>query len=108
MQYKILVYVPEAHAEQVKEARFDAGAGGYELYDRCAWQTKGTGQFRPREGSDPFIGSVGKVEYVPELRVEVLCDAAHITGALEALLEAHPYEEPAYEVIEVRQIRDFR
>lgn len=108
MQYKIVVYVPEAQAERVKEALFAAGAGGYELYDKCAWQTKGVGQFRPREGSDPFIGSVGKVEQVPELRIEMLCDKEQITGALEALLEAHPYEEPAYEVIEVRQIGDFR
>ncbi|MFP4534291.1 MAG: NGG1p interacting factor NIF3 [Spirochaetaceae bacterium] len=108
MQYKIIVYVPEAQAEQVKEALFGAGAGGYELYDNCAWQTKGTGQFRPREGSNPFLGTVGEVERVPELRVEVLCGSDHIRGALEALLEAHPYEEPAYEVVEVRQIGDFR
>ena len=107
MQYKIVFYVPEAQADTVKEALFAAGAGGYELYDRCAWQTKGTGQFRPKEGSNPFLGSHGKVEYVPELRVETICDPEHIRAALEALLEAHPYEEPAYEVIEIRQIDDF-
>jgi hypothetical protein len=107
VQYKIIVYVPEAQAEQVKGALFAAGAGGYERYDNCAWQTKGTGQFRPKEGSNPFLGSVGKVEYVAELRIEMMCDPDHLRGALKALLEAHPYEEPAYEVVEVRQVGDF-
>lgn len=107
MPYKIVFYVPEAEAEMVKEALFEAGAGGYELYDSCAWQTKGVGQFRPKDGSNPFIGSPGELERVPELRVETICDASHIRGALEALLAAHPYEEPAYEVLEILKLEDF-
>lgn len=107
MQYKIIFYIPEAQAEAVKEALFAAGAGDYELYDRCAWQTKGTGQFRPKEGSNPFIGNAGEVERVPEFRVELLCAPDRIRRVLETLLEAHPYEEPAYEVLEVRQLEDF-
>ncbi len=108
MTYKIIFYVPEAEAERVKQAIFEAGAGGYELYDSCAWQTKGMGQFRPKEGSNPFIGSKGKLEYVPELRVETICDGDNIRSALEALLAAHPYEEPAYEVVEILGLEDFR
>lgn len=107
MQYKIIFYVPQEQAEGVKEALFAAGAGGYELYDKCAWQTEGIGQFRPKEGSSPFIGSAGEVERVLELRVEMLCSPDRIRPVLETLLEAHPYEEPAYEVMEIRQLTDF-
>jgi hypothetical protein len=102
--FKLVFFVPEEQAEAVKEAVFAAGAGRYEKYDRCAWQTSGTGQFRPLEGSTPFIGTAGRVEYVPELRVEVLCPPECAKAAVTALINAHPYEEPAYEVYRIWQI----
>ncbi|VAW69960.1 Bsu YqfO NIF3/CutA domain, partial [hydrothermal vent metagenome] len=64
--YKICVYVPEKSVETVKQALFDAGAGRIGNYDSCCWQTEGTGQFRPLAGSNPAIGSQGKVEFVRE------------------------------------------
>lgn len=102
--YKLVFFVPETSAEPVKAAVFSAGGGRYRDYDSCAWQTMGTGQFRPLEGSTPFIGQEGRIERVPELRVEILCTADTIVGAVQALLAAHPYEEVAYEICEVFQL----
>ena len=96
--YQIVFYVPEAHLEPVKKALFEAGAGKIGDYDSCAWQTLGQGQFRPLEGSAPYIGQAGKVEQVAEYKVELVCEKAMLKGAITAMLAAHPYEEPAYSV----------
>jgi hypothetical protein len=96
--YKLCFYVPEDHAETVKAAVFATGAGRIGDYDSCCWQVKGQGQFRPLEGSDPFVGTQGEVEAVQELRVELVCEDALIRTAIGALKKAHPYEEPAYDV----------
>lgn len=97
--YKLCFFVPETHVEQVKAAVFAAGAGRIGDYDSCAWQCPGTGQFRPLEGADPFIGTAGgEVEKVAEFRVEMVCEDAWIAAAVAAMKEAHPYEEPAYDV----------
>ncbi|MFW5689507.1 MAG: NGG1p interacting factor NIF3 [Spirochaetota bacterium] len=99
--YKLVVFVPESHTEQVKQAMFAAGAGRFRNYDSCSWQVAGTGQFRPLAGAEPFIGSQGEIERVPELRIEMICEDRSVGAALDALLEAHPYEEPAYEAYPV-------
>lgn len=104
--YVLVTYVPESHLEQVKEALFRSGAGCMDGYDRCCWQTKGTGQFRPLEGSHPFIGSEEKLERVDEWRVEMVVDEAHAALAVQALKQAHPYEVPAYHLIPVLTIDD--
>ncbi len=96
--YKLVFFVPEAHVEVVKSALFAAGAGQMGSYDRCAWQTLGEGQFRPLPGSAPFIGNIGTLEVVAEYRVEMICADEHIAAAIDALREAHPYEEPAYDI----------
>ena len=57
---KLTVYIPESHLDVVKTALFEAGAGRYRHYDRCAWQILGDGQFRPLEGSQPFLGRQGR------------------------------------------------
>ena len=96
--YQIVFYVPESHLESVKEALFKAGAGKIGDYDCCAWQTLGQGQFRPLEGSDPFIGQTDKVETMAEYKVELVCEKAVLKAAVAAMIAAHPYEEPAYSV----------
>lgn len=96
--YKISFFVPEEYADRVKQALFDAGAGRLGDYDCCAWQTQGTGQFRPLPGSRPFIGQQGLLEKVAELKVELICADEHIKAAVAALRQAHPYQEPALEV----------
>ena len=104
MMYKLTVYVPASHLEPVKQALFAAGAGRYAAYDRCCWQTLGQGQFRPLEGSDPFVGEQNRVESLPEFRVEMICPAACKAAAIEALRAAHPYEEPAFDLVRLESL----
>lgn len=103
--FKLVFFVPPDHLEPVKQAVFATGAGRYEAYEECAYQTAGTGQFRPLENASPFIGTRGGArETVAELRVEILCRDEVVRAAVEALINTHPYEEPAYEVYRVYQL----
>jgi hypothetical protein len=95
--YKLVFFVPESHAEAVKQAVFATGAGRIGDYDRCSYETRGTGQFRPLAGANPFIGQAGELERVDELRIELVCEDHLIHAAVDALRAAHPYEEPAFE-----------
>lgn len=101
--YKICFYVPEEQAEAVKNAMFSAGAGKIGDYSHCAWQAIGIGQFLPVEGSDAFIGKVGQLEKVSELKVEIICPDDCIRAVVAALKSSHPYEEPAYQVLRVEE-----
>jgi hypothetical protein len=101
--YKIGFYVPASHLEAVKQALFATGAGRIGNYDSCCWQTLGQGQFRPLDGSQPFHGQQGRVEHVDEYRVELVCAATELEQAIVALKAAHPYEEPAYDVVRLEQ-----
>jgi hypothetical protein len=94
--YTLVFYVPVDHCEAVKIAMFAAGAGRVGNYEQCAWQVLGQGQFKPMQGSQPFLGQEGSVEQVDEYRVEMVCADADLQGVLRALKQAHPYEEPAY------------
>lgn len=97
--YKLSFYVPQTHLEAVKAAVFATGAARMGDYDNCCWQVLGQGQFRPLEGSKPYLGQQGEVEVVAEYRVEMVCETASVRAAVAALLEAHPYETPAWDVI---------
>ena len=94
--YCLHVYVPETHLDKVKEALFSAGAGAIGSYDRCCWVTEGTGQFRPLEKSDAFIGKKGEDTFVREYKIEITMEDSVIEKAIKAMLSAHPYETPAY------------
>lgn len=102
--YKLVFFVPESHLEVVKRAVFEAGAGRVGHYDQCCWQVLGDGQFRPLPGSSPFQGKENLLEQVREYRVELVCQDELIRDAIHALLEAHPYEEPAYDVLQLVRI----
>ncbi|HOJ63736.1 MAG TPA: NGG1p interacting factor NIF3 [Spirochaetota bacterium] len=104
--YYITFFVPESHLETVKNALFEAGAGRYKNYDYCSFEVKGRGQFRPLEGSNPFLGKKNEIEKVDEYRVEMLCEKRYLKKVLKKLLEVHPYEEPAYFVVKIKTIRD--
>jgi len=96
--YKLAFFVPASHVEAVKAAVFAAGGGRIGGYDHCAWQTLGQGQFRPLDGSQPFLGQTGRVEVVEEWKVEMVVADELIVPVVAALRHAHPYETPAYEV----------
>ena len=102
--YKLAFYVPKEQKEEVKEALFAIGAGAYENYDKCSWEVEGMGQFRPLQGANPFLGSVGEVERVVEYKVEMICKDELILQAVQTLKETHPYEEVAYEVIKLEEL----
>jgi len=98
---KLVVFVPETHVEALKDALFDAGAGRLGDYERCSWQALGQGQFQPNAAANPYLGSAGKLESVFEYRVEMVCDDSCLADAVAALRKAHPYEEPAFDIIEL-------
>lgn len=99
--YQISFYVPESHLEVVKESMFAAGAGRVGEYDCCAWQCKGCGQFRPLAGSKPFLGKLGEIEKVIEYKVELVCVSENLQAVIAALKSSHPYETPAYAVVQL-------
>ncbi|WP_353407885.1 NGG1p interacting factor NIF3 [Pseudoteredinibacter isoporae] len=102
--YKLSFYVPETHLDTVKAAVFASGAGRQGDYEHCCWQTRGQGQFRPSKEARPFIGLADELSQVAEYKVELLCEAGRIANAIAALKAAHPYEEPAYDVISLLDI----
>jgi hypothetical protein len=96
--YKLAFFVPASHVDVVKAAVFAAGGGRIGDYDHCAWQTLGQGQFRPLDGSQPFLGQTGRVEVVEEWKVELVVADELVAQVVAALKQSHPYETPAYEV----------
>lgn len=96
---KFCFYVPVSHLETVKTAVFQAGAGRIGNYECCCWQIEGQGQFRPLEGADPAIGQIEALEKVSEYRVEMVCDESCVKAVITAFRLAHPYEEPAFDVM---------
>lgn len=98
--YVIAFYVPKESAEMVKNALFQAGAGKIGNYSHCAFQMSGKGQFLPEDQAQPAVGEVGQLEYVDEVKVELVCEKAHLKSAIAAMKETHPYEEVAFHVIE--------
>ncbi len=94
---KLVVFVPGGHEKQMLEALAAAGAGSLGHYSHSSFQLSGTGTFMPLEGSAPFIGRRGELEQVAETRLETALPASRREAVVRALLEAHPYEEPAYD-----------
>jgi len=99
--YLIYFYVPLEHAEIVKAAVFNAGAGRIGNYSHCAWQTVGEGQFMAQKSANPFVGKKNQLEILHECKIEMVCDDEHIHDAIAALKKIHPYETPAYQVVRV-------
>lgn len=95
---KLVVFVPRGHEDAVRTALAEAGAGHIGNYSHCTFQTAGTGTFLPLEGTSPFLGQPGKLEYADELRLETILPEGLVKGAVQAMLAAHPYEEVAYDL----------
>jgi len=95
---KIVVFVPVGYEDKVAMAMADAGAGWIGNYSHCTFRAKGTGTFMPREGTNPFIGERGSLERVEEYRLETIVPAELTRQVVKAMLDAHPYEEAAYDV----------
>ncbi|MBV8257408.1 MAG: NGG1p interacting factor NIF3 [Actinobacteria bacterium] len=98
MRYKLVWFVPREALDETREAVFAAGAGRIGDYERCSWYAAGTGTFLGGEGTQPSVGQSGVEERVAELRVETVVPEEHLRAVVDALVAAHPYEEPAYDV----------
>lgn len=97
-KYKLVVYVPLTHAEKVREALGNAGAGQIGNYSYCSFSSQGQGRFLPVEGSNPHIGSIGTREIVEEERIEVTVSEEVLEIVILEMKKTHPYDEVAYDV----------
>ena len=100
---KIVVFVPESHADVVREAIGKAGAGKIGNYTFCSFSSKGTGRFKPEDGAHPAIGEVGKLESVQEERIEFVCDRNLVKDVIAAIKKVHPYEEVALDTYSLEE-----
>lgn len=103
---KIVTFVPEKDVKAVRTALATEGVGAgitdgehSENYVECFYQLKGEGMFRALEGADPVIGDIGELTRVAEIRLESIVEERSLARAVRALHRAHPYEEPAYDLI---------
>ena len=101
---KIVVFVPETHADIVREAMGQAGAGKIGNYSFCSFSTKGVGRFKPENGANPHIGEVGKLEQVAEERIEMVCPREILQNVIAAIKKVHPYEEVALDVYPLENV----
>jgi hypothetical protein len=105
--YVLVVYIPTNNVKAVVQRMADKGAGSIGNYRACSFQQCGKGSFEPMAGAIPFIGTVGLLEEVEEVRVEMVCTAEHIKSVLTHMIALHPYEEVPYHVIEAKELSDF-
>ena len=101
MDRKLIVFVPREALDPVREALFAAGAGRIGDYERCSFYTEGTGTFFGGVGTSPDVGQSGREERVAELRLETVFPAERQAEVVAALREAHPYEEPAFDIYDL-------
>ena len=99
--FKFAVYVPVKYADKVSQALFDAGAGKIGNYSETSFHIAGQGTFKPMEGTNPFIGKIGKKETVSEIKIETVVSERNVESVERAMKLAHPYEEPAYDIYEI-------
>ncbi|MBR3567790.1 MAG: Nif3-like dinuclear metal center hexameric protein [Salinivirgaceae bacterium] len=95
---KIVVFVPTANAEAVRNAMFEAGAGSIGNYSRCSYNLQGDGSFKAEEGCNPYVGEIGQTHFEPETRIETIAPKHLVSRVVNAMLSVHPYEEPAFDV----------
>jgi dinuclear metal center YbgI/SA1388 family protein len=100
---KLAVFVPQTHADQVREVITNAGAGHIGNYDSCTFSSPGQGTFRGSSGTNPFLGKPGLLERAAELRLETVIPKGMERTVIQAMLKAHPYEEVAYDLYALTQ-----
>ena len=99
---KLIVFVPFSHLKAVREAMSQAGAGHIGKYSECSFSTPGKGTFKPGAETRPYIGEQGRLEEVDEYRLEMVLYERELKKVVKALELAHPYEEVAYDVYELK------
>jgi dinuclear metal center YbgI/SA1388 family protein len=97
-QCKIVTFVPGEKVDAVSFAMAAAGAGRIGAYELCSYRTSGEGTFFGTAETNPKVGRRGRLEKVSEIRVEMVAPRRRLPEIIDALLRAHPYEEPAYDI----------
>lgn len=100
-EVKVITFVPSTHADQLRSAMATAGAGGIGSYRLCSFSVEGEGTFLPMDGAEPAVGQIGELERVRERRLEMVCSKRSLPLVIETLKEFHPYEEPAFDIVEL-------
>lgn len=100
-EYKLVTFVPVDKVETVATALFDAGAGRIGNYERCSFRSEGTGTFMGDETTKPAVGQANVYEQAEEIRIETVCPIAKLPQVLAALRASHPYEEPAFDLVQL-------
>jgi len=95
---KLVVFVPESHANVVREAMLNAGSGHIGRYSHCSFGVHGEGSFKALEGTRPYVGKQGEIHFEKEVRLESIAPDYLIDAVLKAMLAVHPYEEVAYDI----------
>ena len=95
---KIVTFVPETHADIIREAIGNAGGGRIGNYTHCSFSVKGVGRFKPDAGAEPAIGAIGSLELVQEERIEFVCERVLARKVIEEVRRVHPYEEVPFDV----------
>jgi dinuclear metal center YbgI/SA1388 family protein len=95
---RLITFAPNDQAEAVRQAMFAAGAGHIGKYSECSFNSQGTGTFKAEAGADPYVGEVGKQHQEDETKIEIVFPAYLELQVVNALIEAHPYEEVAYDI----------
>jgi dinuclear metal center YbgI/SA1388 family protein len=98
MLSKLVTFCPTDHAEKVRNALFDAGAGRIGKYDNCSYSGSGEGTFRASDEANPFVGEKNVIHHEPEVRIEVIYPVYLEQNLISALIRSHPYEEVAYDL----------
>src|SRR5699024_5264239 len=99
--YKLIVFVPQSHAEKVRDALSEGGAGHIGNYSHCTFQAEGQDTSQPLDATDTVIGTKGNVEFVDEINIEAVVPEQNRTATSHAMIKAHPYEEEAYDIYPV-------
>lgn len=101
---KLVTFVPVSHAEQLRNALFDAGGGTIGNYSECSFNAPGEGTYKPGLGSNPFAGTVEKRHTEPEIKIEVIFPYWLENKLCKAMKQVHPYEEVAYDIINLDNV----
>ena len=96
---KLVTFCPVEHAAKIRKAIFEAGAGRIGNYDSCSYNTTGEGSFRALDEANPFVGNIGEVHFEKEVKIEAIFPAYLEQNIVEKMIEAHPYEEVAYDIL---------
>ncbi|WFD12105.1 Nif3-like dinuclear metal center hexameric protein [Tepidibacter hydrothermalis] len=100
--YKIAVYVPVSHQECIRKTMADMGCGNIGNYSDCSFTFEGVGRFKPLNESNPYIGIKNEIETVEEVKIESICEESKLSEAINNIIKAHPYEEVAYDIYELK------